>query len=82
MMGEIKIKTALAIFALLVVSVSQIAGLERTVCETMEIRHSKNLQLLEKCTVIDGNLIVIIPVAIDDNYDETWINSQKFPKLR
>lgn len=74
----------IVITALLLMSVERNVG-SGQICNSVEIRSYKSLNLLTNCSVVEGNLILIFPdVLLEDNPDYTSeeINNRSFPLLR
>lgn len=55
-------------------------ALEEYVCNTVDVRAYKDLDQLENCTVVVGNVYLVFPL-FTDKLDYTWeeINSRSFP---
>lgn len=55
-------------------------GAEGNECGSRNIRQYTSMDLLDNCTVILGNLVVVLPVIPD--YTSEEINNRTFPLLR
>lgn len=68
------------IIALTVVNVTLVYGYNKQECDTMDIRNYKELDALNNCTVILGNLALVFPPVYENpEYSTEDINNRIFP---